>query len=149
MRNVSKGDKGAAGWTHRGGGQQPSPQLQPLMKSSLRGRYFSTLASGRQAASRGRGELSPQLRVRLPLVAALAEGDESLGRVVQGGLAALAPPALPLAFQVVHIVARRNGPGVVVRLRVQPREVGRGQGAGWDAPRLTKVTKSSSSRLTR
>jgi len=100
------------------------------MKSSLRGRYFSTLASGRQAASRGRGELSPQLRVRLPLVAALAEGDESLVRVVQGGLAALAPPALPLAFQVVHIVARRNGPGVVVRLRVQPREVGRGQGGG-------------------
>ena len=63
-------------------------------------------------------------------MAALAEGDESLVRVVQGGLAALAPPALPLAFQVVHIVARRNGPGVVVRLRVQPREVGRGQGGG-------------------
>ena len=55
----------------------------------------------------------PQMRlydswVRLTLVAALAEGEESGVGVVEGGLTAFIPPALPFPLEEIHVIVWCN-----------------------------------------
>src|SRR5690242_3832393 len=77
------------------------------------------------------GILPRFLGLGLAAMAALAEADEGGVCVFELRLAALVPESLPFLLEIIDVVARSDGAGVVVSLGTQQRKLrlgGRGEG---------------------